>query len=298
MPRFSMFVGDGSDTEPDVAVAGGALGGRFGSSRNWCGASIFPSHGDRFVQVLGSWRIPEVLEGDGAGPWVCSTWIGLDGLRRWMTSMPQMGTTQVVGDTGETDKTGTKLPDYFAWWQWWLLGRSIQLPVVLPTGPLAPGTKIYCCVTLLPPDQPDAGNRDNVQFFLSVNDVGLPVLVEPPPSNNGIDPVPARGASAEWIVERPTALHGSPNGAVAEGELYPLPMFDSAGSDDFAASLAPTPDSRLVGSSPIPALAPGMNFRTPRLLRMVERRENPSRLAVLAKPIRAKDGEVTVVRKP
>jgi hypothetical protein len=76
-------------------------------------------------------------------------------------------------------------------------------------------------------------------------------------------------------------------------------MFDSAGSDDFAACLAQTPDPRLVasGTTPAPALAPATNFRTPRLLRMTEPRDDSSRLAVIAKPIEAKDGRVTVMRK-
>src|SRR5262249_27523331 len=159
---------------------------------------------------------------------------------------------------------GENMPNYFAWWQWWLLGKSLQLPVPLNTGPMAPGDKVYCCVTLLPPDQPSAGKRDYVQFFLSVNGTGLPVVLAPPPKNSeGTDPVPARGASAEWIVERPTALHDSPNANVAKDDLYPLPMFDSVGSDDFAAVLAPTPDHRLMATATTPALTltPAVNFR-------------------------------------
>jgi len=41
-----------------------------------------------------------------------------------------------------------------------------------------------------------------------------------------------------------------------------------------------------------------VNFRTPRLLRMIEQRDNPSRIAVIAQPIAAKDGKVTVRSKP
>jgi hypothetical protein len=38
-----------------------------------------------------------------------------------------------------------------------------------------------------------------------------------------------------------------------------------------------------------------VNFRTPVKLRVKERRQNPSRMVVISKPIEAKDGKVTVV---
>ena len=122
--------------------------------------------------MIASWTVPDVKPGNGEGPWVCSTWIGIDGLRRWMKSMPQMGTTQVVGDTGEVDEHGTPLPKYFAWWQWWLLGRSIQVPVVFPLA-TATGKKVFCCVTLLPPDQlgeeiRGASREGRLQFFKEI----------------------------------------------------------------------------------------------------------------------------------
>jgi hypothetical protein len=298
--RLSAEQGDEDVTQARVA---GIPRGRLGSSRNWSGAAIFANRGDRFNQVIASWTVPKVSDGNGEGPWVCSTWIGIDGLRRWMKSMPQMGTTQVVGDTGERDDNNDRLPQYFAWWQWWLRGRTIQAPVVFPAPAIAPGKKIYCCVTLLPPDQPDPGDRHHVQFFLSVDGVASPVMLAPPPTNDPADidggrRVPATGASAEWILERPTALHDSPNGNVKEGELFPLPDFGSAGADDFAASLAPDPDPMVVASIAASPITPAVNFRTPLKLRMMEHRREPSRVAVIAKPVEAKDGRVTVAYRP
>jgi hypothetical protein len=292
---------DEGDDDSAAASAGAISRGRLGSSRNWSGAAIFANRGDRFNQVIASWIVPEVRDGNGDGPWVCSTWIGIDGLRRWMKSMPQMGTTQVVGDTGERDpNTGNKLPTYFAWWQWWLRGRTIQAPVVFPpTVTIAPGKKVYCCVTLLPPDQPSPGDRHNVQFFLQVDGVGSPVMVEPPPTNDPANDdrrrVPASGASAEWILERPTALHDSPNGNVKVGDLFPLPDFGRAGAENFAASLAPDPDPTVVASIAAAPSASAVNFRTPLRLRMMEHRREPSRMAVIAKPVEAKEGKVTLV---
>lgn len=290
------------DDDAGNASPGTISRGRLGSSRNWAGAAIFANHGNRFIQVIGSWTVPEVRPGNGEGPWVCSTWIGIDGLRRWMKSMPQMGTTQVVGDTGEVDKYETPLPKYFAWWQWWLLGRTVQLPVVFPVA-TAPGKKVFCCVTLLPPDQPNPGNRHNVQFFLRVDGVGTSLELGAPPDNDPLAGlgdhagVPARGSSAEWILERPTALRDSPNGNVKEGYLFPLPDFGSAGADDFAASLAPDPDPAVVAALAAARITPAVNFRTPVKLRMMERRREPSRMVVIAKPVDAEDGKVTVVYK-
>ena len=295
--RFSADQGDDDVTQARV---GGIPRGRLGSSRNWSGAAIFANRGDRFNQVIASWTVPEVNPGSGEGPWVCSTWIGIDGLRRWMRSMPQMGTTQVVGDTGERDDSGNPVPEYFAWWQWWLRGRTIQVPVIFPpTLTIAPGKKVYCCVTLLPPDQPNPGDRHHVQFVLRVDGVASPVMLAPPPTNDPADidggrGVPATGASAEWILERPTALHDSPNGNVKEGDLFPLPDFGSAGADDFAASLAPDPDPMVVASIAATPITPAVNFRTPLKLRMMEHRREPSRRAVIAKPVEAKEGKVTV----
>jgi hypothetical protein len=44
-------------------------------------------------------------------------------------------------------------------------------------------------------------------------------------------------------------------------------------------------------------ITPAVNFRTPVKLRMMEHREAPSRMVVIAKPVEAKDGKVTVVYK-
>lgn len=292
--------GDRGDEDVTQARVAGIPRGRLGSSRNWAGAAIFANRGNRFNQVIASWTVPAVSAGSGEGPWVCSTWIGIDGLRRWMKSMPQMGTTQVVGKTGEVDDDNNPVPPYFAWWQWWLRGRTKQLPVLFPVA-IAPGDKVYCCVTMLPPDQPNPGDRNRVQFFLSVNNVGYPVDLGAPPTNDpseldgGGQRVPASGASAEWILERPTALRDSLNGRVKQGDLFPLPDFSSAGADDFAASLAADPDPLVAASTAAAPITPAVNFRTPRKLRMMEHRQDPSRMAVIAKPVEAKDGRVTVV---
>ncbi len=285
---------DALDEGQEQAGAVVTGGGRLASSANWCGAAILPRDGERFVQVLATWTVPPVVAGVGPGPWACSTWIGLDGLRRWMGSMPQMGTTQSVG---EIDDSG--YPPNFPWWQWWLRGRGIQEPVPLPI-PVKAGDTVYCALTRLPRGQPGVGDEHHVQFFLRVNGIAMPIIVEDPPSNADDAKVASRGASAQWILERPTALKPSPNGHVKEGDLFPLPDFGAAGTVEFAASMAPTPDqSGIVASIEAPRLSPARSLRTPRLLRMVQALGDPPRIAVIAKPSLAADGRLTVrYRRP
>lgn len=69
---------------------------RIESSPNWSGAYVVPSHGRRFNRIAASWRVPKVnppKPADGGDPapgdYRCSTWIGLDGHRRYTNGMPQ-----------------------------------------------------------------------------------------------------------------------------------------------------------------------------------------------------------------
>lgn len=296
--------GDAPDRGQEQAGAVLTGGGRLSGSANWSGAAILPRDGERFIQVLATWTVPPVVAGEGPGPWVCSTWIGLDGLRRWMGSMPQMGTTQSVGEVSTKQN-----PAYFAWYQWWLRGRGIQEPVPIPIRnekgdevELKPGDTIHCVVTRLPRDQPAAGLEHGVQFFVRVNDIAVPVIVKDPPSQADDAKVASRGASTQWILERPTALDKSPNEHVKPGDLFPLPDFGTAGNQAFAATMASTPHNSGVldaAHAPAPALSPARPLRTPRLLRMVQALPDPPRIAVIAKPSLDADGRLTVrYRRP
>ncbi|WP_137128342.1 G1 family glutamic endopeptidase [Roseomonas sp. HF4] len=298
--RFAFRVeasGDGPNEGQEQAGAVLTGGGRLSSSANWSGAAILPRDGERFVQVLATWTVPAVAAGEGDGPWACSTWIGLDGLRRWMGSMPQMGTTQSAGRID-----GQDLPPNFAWFQWWLRGRGVQEPVPLNQVPIKTGDTIYCAVTRLPRDQPTPGAEHHVQFFLKVNGVAVPPIVKEPPTDAPDDKVASRGASAQWILERPTALKPSPNGHVRPGDLFPLPDFGTTGDLEFAASMAPSPVWSGVtdaAKAAAPANFPARTLRTPRLLRMVQALPDPPRIAVIAKPTLDADGRLTVrYRRP
>ncbi|GJE13578.1 G1 family glutamic endopeptidase [Methylobacterium longum] len=289
--RIAGVSGEGMDAGQEEAIAVFTGGGRLSSSANWSGGAILPRNGERFVQVLASWRVPAVRAGTGAGPWVCSTWIGMDGLRRWMGSMPQMGTTQSLGQI----ERGSLLPANFPWFQWWLRGQGIQPPVPLPLS-ISPGSLVYCVVTRLPRNQPSLGDQDMVQFFIRAGSTATYLICKPPPVASPGEKFASHGASAQWILERPTALNPSPNGNVRVGDLFPLPDFSTAGLDDFAASLARTPnDTGVIGSIEAPALTPATPLRAPRLLRMVETLPDPPRTAVIAKPA-SLDGRLLEVR--
>src|SRR5712671_6599181 len=100
------------------------------NSLNWSGLYIVPQRPNKFVHVVGSWRVPRpsvppVLP-EGAVPgndeYQSSTWIGIDGHRSYPnSSLPQIGTTQVVKVAG-----GSETVDAWAWWQWW--AKDDQFP--------------------------------------------------------------------------------------------------------------------------------------------------------------------------
>jgi hypothetical protein len=60
--------------------------------------------------------------------------------------------------------------------------------------------------------------------------------------------------------------------------------------------LADAPDASIPNAEAAQAgeLEAHSTLRTPRKLRMIERRKNPTRIAVIATPIEAQDGRVTV----
>ena len=71
-----------------------------------------------FVEIRGSWQAPVVAPPTPGeiGEFHSSTWIGLDGQRRYLnSSLPQIGTAQYVDVTAAATTFTTK-----AWWQWWL----------------------------------------------------------------------------------------------------------------------------------------------------------------------------------
>jgi len=281
MYQFNAVPADGGDGSVGGSTVG--VGGRFGSSRNWSGGVVLSRLAFRFVQIVAEWNVPKVNPGHGLGPFVCSTWIGLDGYRGWMTSMPQMGTTQISGDTGAVDENGNPLPPQHAWCQWWLKGRqTLQIPVILGGVPILPAHRVVCWVTLLPPDNPSPGDLNWVLFYIRNMTTSVATqLAMAPPMNGSGQPVPARGGSAQWILERPTAVVDSPNGNVAANDLYPLPQFGEALGENISTTL--------------PGAA--TDFRTCRRIRMIGRLRNPDRVEVLTLASKKSNTSILVSQK-
>jgi hypothetical protein len=174
-------------------------------SNNWSGGFVTPRGGDNITFVEGSWTVPAVTApAVGADPdYYSSTWIGLDGQRSYRDStLPQIGTMQVF-----TRASGAAT--YFVWYQWWAKGPAMPWhPLNLP---VAAGHEVYASLTVLDPTTVRF-NIKNVTLgvILGAFDVAAPTgyLVS--------------GATAEWIMERPTPLQGGD-----PWYPYPLPAYEN-----------------------------------------------------------------------
>ena len=192
------------------------------SSANWSGGYITANHTGPFQMVFGSWTIPtpNPPAGAPAGDYRCATWVGLDGVRRYSDSLPQLGTTQtvVVGTTGTTRTVET-------WWQWWIRGSN-YLPVPFPAPfTVAIGDAVTCGLVML--------SSTRVLVFIKNNNSGLYAgyVVDAPGAAASLSAIAAlRGAHAEWIAERPMKIGST--------DLYPLADY---GSVDFSDCLTVVP---------------------------------------------------------
>ncbi len=165
-------------------------------SPTWSGAYITANNSKTFVEIYGEWRVPVAsppVSRPGATPadgdYHSSTWIGLDGQRRYLnSSLPQIGTEQVVSVTGGTPSA----PSASAWFQWWTKDNT-QPPVQLPL-PVTPGDHVMAIVTVVGPT--------TARFMIknqTTGDFSPPFLIDAPSPITKIS-----GATAEWILERPS----------------------------------------------------------------------------------------------
>jgi hypothetical protein len=187
--EFSLSPGSFPILFPAVNKRQTGLGARsrHQTSKNWSGAYIKPRDGGMFTFVQAAWQIPALSA--TTAPELCSTWIGLDGQRRYYhSSLPQIGTAQYSGTSG---------PVCFAWFQWWASAQGLgSAPVKLPTLPVAAGDSISATLEVVDPQ--------TVKFTImneSQNIHLTPFNYHPP-----IGPAPylVSGATAEWVVERPS----------------------------------------------------------------------------------------------
>jgi hypothetical protein len=227
-----------------------------------------------FTQVHGSWTVPQVripgalelpeeAEPDDAGAafreFRCSTWIGLDGQRRYdYASLPQIGTSQFIKITTSGRVTTTTC----VWWQWWLRDAPNPLPILLPV-PVDPGDEMAASLFVI--------DSTHVKFLIANRTKGIvctPFVEETPtsylPSSVRSGTAYVSGATAEWITERPMNWH--------TGEVFDLPDY----------SMVTFRDCLVVSGQ-----APGVDEREEQpsgaqLFRMYDLLKNPYRSAVVS----------------
>jgi hypothetical protein len=247
------------------------------TSRNWAGAYLTANGGRQFAQIWGVWKTPETLRfpappnsGTPGLPYACSHWIGLDGQRRYLdASLPQVGTVSLLQANGTVTTE--------AWTQWWTRDAAHNAPTYLPL-PLAPGDEVLCVLTAI-----DARRVVAVVVNLSTSPpVGIAVQYVPQTVEIGGQMISPKitGATAEWIVERPSIVGGS--------DIYNFPNYDTAEFDLCVAVGSPAADFPAL-SSGVPQLLHGTRY-----IRMLECRREPARIAVLSLAERRSPTSLTV----
>jgi hypothetical protein len=247
----------------------GTPGTRYESSLNWSGGYITPKNGRMVTELYGMWQVPTPSPPAGApanADYHSSTWIGLDGQRRYLnSSLPQIGTAQFV-----TLVNGQATQTINAWWQWWARGR--RLPPVGLSLAVKPGDLIICSLIVI--------NRTTVRFYIKNQTTGNFVrpFDRPAPS---VGRAAARvqlkvsGATAEWIMERPRDLR-------PPYPLYELPDYGTVLFSNCLAVAAHDP-----GSAGVSQTLPGAV-----LVSMFAVRQNPQRTAKISVAERVGDQEV------
>ena len=228
---------------------------RHESSLNWSGAYIIPRDGRMFTQVLGSWQVPPVAAPAGRPPsaeYRSSTWIGLDGQRSYLNStLPQIGTAQFLNAAGYPPG-----PVTISWIQWWPLP-----PLTIGALQVARGDRMLCWLLVL--------NRTDVLFIIKnqmrnqmlgplyMFIMRAPRVIMPPQILLPVQ-TEVSGATAEWVMERPTSL--------VTNQLYALPDYGQVEFRQCYAVSARAPGSpgrleRLIGPTLISMFRVEQNVR-------------------------------------
>jgi hypothetical protein len=236
--------------------------GRREASLNWSGAYITPHGGQQFTEVWGRWDIPGVSAPAGTlgtPEFRSSIWIGFDGQRRYLdSSLPQVGTAQFLNAPGEAP--------FSLWWQWWLRGDPSSFePVILSTNAMN-GHRILAYLKVTDATHVDffIENRTTNQAFQVFN-------VDSPTDPDTNIQVQVSGATAEWIVERPSDSGGEP---------YELPDFTDVVFRNCFGISAHLPPGGVPGSGREQTLDGA------RLISMYKVERNPSRRVTIARPER------------
>jgi hypothetical protein len=234
--------------------------GRRESSLNWSGAYITPRNGRQLTEVHGRWEVPAVAvpSGTSGNPeFRSSVWIGLDGQRRYLdSSLPQIGTAQFLNAPND--------PPFSVWWQWWLRNNPTTFSPVPIALPILPGQRMMASLRVR--------DETHVDFLIENRTTGQifpPFTMAAPTDTASQIQVKVSGASAEWIVERPTNA--------TTGDLYDLPNYNEVHfTDCFAISASMPP-----GQPPGPGLEQTLDGA--RLINMYNVERNPSRAVTISK---------------
>jgi hypothetical protein len=233
--------------------------GRRESSLNWSGAYTTPRNGRQFTEVHGTWEVPAVAvpSGTSGNPeFRSSIWIGLDGQRRYLdSSLPQIGTAQFLNSPD---------PPFSVWLQWWLRNNPMTFTPVLINLQILPGQRMMASLRVRDETHVDflIENRTTGQIFLPFN------MAAPTDTASGIQ-VKVSGASAEWVVERPSNA--------TTGDVYDLPDYDEVHFTNCFAISANMPPSQPPGPGLVQTLEGG------RLINMYKVERNPSRTVAISK---------------
>lgn len=236
---------------------------RWEKSLNWSGSYVVP-HDSRIATIIfGEWRTPEVSLPPDVDQDLCpsgyavSTWIGIDGNRRYLNAtLPQIGTLQKI----RIDATGNRTSKTLVFQQWWRRDDPCSLWRLIGSVPVRPGDTIRCAVWIACPQ--------SAYFYLKVNNDRPHGLKDSVPQLNGLPTPTVTGATAEWIVERPTIPRNT--------KLYGFPHYADISFG-----------SCIVGTGrDIPDYDKELDLSGARYVKMYERRRWPSRTALVSVPKR------------
>lgn len=253
---------------PKPSQAAAASVSRFDASRNWSGAYIVPTDDTMCVLVAGTWTIPTVSlppvehQVPGAKQYVCSTWVGLDGQRLYLnSSLPQVGTMQTLTLAPPASPQASAIA-FFQWWDRETGGTFLQF-----TGlPVNPGDRMTGAVWAETPTLAISYLRDMSTGQMAIVGATSPVIPF-------VGPLTISGATAEWILERPTEF--------GKTTPYPFPAYNRT---TFAcwAGLA-----RAAGPPEF-----WRHLRRARFIRLFDTMYNPTRTKFISMPTRQLDARV------
>jgi len=262
--------------EPAALVSGET---RFDTSANWCGTYVQPFAGRMFVEMHGEWTLPTLslpppidqVPPGGPLPYKCSAWIGLDGQRRYLnSSLPQIGVEQTL----TVAANGTQTPAAAAWFQWWARDETTVNLFYWSGLAMQPGDQIRAHIHVVGLNMVHAHLRNQTTGQIA-GITATPPAVQLPNGGPLVQPSIA-GATAEWIMERPTVL--------GQTTLFPFPQY------------TPTVFSHCLAQQAAGPGQPGVThvLKGARFIRMYEVRETPSRTAFISMPTKLNDSEIRV----